>query len=336
MRRLIIAVIAAGICGLAGGCARGNGAANMASGYVEATTVRVSSKIAGRIAEVRAVEGARVEAGAVVATMVTSDLDFALQRAKADRDQATAMLQLLLAGSRVEDIRQAEAQVASATSQRVAAAADLASARADETRFQQLVDKNAGSIKQRDDAVTRREVAEAKLRAADDQLAAAKAALDRLKAGARPEEIAAARARVQSISAQIASLEHDLGEAVITAPISGIVSSRVAEPGEMIGVGTPIVLLVDLDRAWASVYVQEPSVPHVKIDQTATVLTDAGDKLEGRVTFISPKAEFTPRNVQTPDERAKLVYRVKVSVDNRQGILKPGMPVTVDLGPGVR
>jgi HlyD family secretion protein len=91
---------------------------------------------------------------------------------------------------------------------------------------------------------------------------------------------------------------------------------------------------VDLDRAWASVYIQEPLVPRVRLDQPATVLTDAGDRLEGRVSFISSRAEFTPRNVQTPDERAKLVYRLKVTVDNRKGILKPGMPVEVDLGFG--
>jgi HlyD family secretion protein len=82
------------------------------------------------------------------------------------------------------------------------------------------------------------------------------------------------------------------------------------------------------------VYVEEPLVPRVRIDQPATVITDAGDRLEGRVAFVSPKAEFTPRNVQTADERAKLVYRVKVTVDNRRGILKPGMPVEVDLGLG--
>jgi len=70
----------------------------------------------------------------------------------------------------------------------------------------------------------------------------------------------------------------------------------------------------------------------VKLDQPAVVITDGGQRLDGRVTFISPRAEFTPRNVQTADERAKLVYRVKVSVDNREGILKPGMPVEVDLG----
>jgi HlyD family secretion protein len=308
----------------------------MASGYVEATTVRVSPKVAGRLAEVRAVEGARVEAGEVVATISTVDLDFALQRARAERDQADAMYRLLQAGARPEDIKQAEAQVATAASERLAVEAELASARADEVRFEQLVQKNAGSVKQRDDAVTRRELAEAKLRAASDRLDAARSVLERLKAGARAEELEAARARVQAVAAQIASLEHDLTEAVIRAPIAGIVSSRLVEPGELVGVGTPLALIVDLDRAWATVYVQETLVPSLKIDQFATVLTDGGDHLQGRVTFISPKAEFTPRNVQTPDERAKLVYRVKVSVDNRQGVLKPGMPVTVDLGPGAR
>ena len=93
-----------------------------------------------------------------------------------------------------------------------------------------------------------------------------------------------------------------------------------------------VVLVVDLDRAWASVYLEETLVPLVRLDQAATVITDAGDRIDGRVSFISSKAEFTPRNVQTANERAKLVYRIKVAVDNSKGILKPGMPVEVDLG----
>ena len=96
--------------------------------------------------------------------------------------------------------------------------------------------------------------------------------------------------------------------------------------------GTPLLVLIDLDRAWANVYVEEPLVPSLRIDQPATVVTDAGDRLEGRITFIAPRAEFTPRNVQTAEERAKLVYRVKVTVDNREGILKPGMPVEAEFG----
>jgi HlyD family secretion protein len=106
------------------------------------------------------------------------------------------------------------------------------------------------------------------------------------------------------------------------------------EPGELVAPRVPLLVIIDLDRAWATAYVEEPRVASVTIGQAATVITDGGDRLEGQVTFISPRAEFTPRNVQTASERAKLVYRVKVSVDNRAGILKPGMPVEVDFGGG--
>lgn len=334
MKRLFVTACAAMVGLSAVGCSKNQIPATMASGYVEATTVRVASKVAGRLEKVNAVEGAHVDNGAVIATIATTDVDFALQRARAERDQAGAQLQLLLAGSRPEDIRQAEANVAATQSDVVASQADLESAKADEARFQMLVEKNAGSTKQRDDAVTRRQLAEAKLRAANDRLAASKATLDRLKAGSRPEEISAARARVQTVTAQIEALEHDRMETTVISPMAGIVGSRLVEPGELVAVGTPLALLIDMDHAWANAYVQEPLVPSLKIDQPATVITDAGDRLPGRITFISPKAEFTPRNVQTPDERAKLVYRVKVSVDNSSGVLKPGMPVTVDLAQG--
>jgi HlyD family secretion protein len=286
------------------------------------------------VATVAVTEGARVEAGAVIATLETTDLDFALARARAERESARAQLDLLLAGARVEDIRQAEAQVAAATGDRLAAQAELAAARADEARFEQLLQSRAGSVKQRDDAVARRELAEARVRAAADRVQAASSTLDRLKAGARAEELAAARARVGAIDAQIASLEKDRSEATVTAPIAGIVSSRLVEPGELVGAGTPLVIIVDLDHAWANVYLEETRVPAIRIDQPAAVFTDAGDRLDGRVSFVASRAEFTPRNVQTANERAKLVYRLKVAVDNREGILKPGMPVEVDFGAG--
>ena len=155
-----------------------------------------------------------------------------------------------------------------------------------------------------------------------------------MKAGPRSQEVDAAQARIAAIDAQIGALEQDRREAVITAPVSGVVSSRLTEPGEIAVPRTPLVVITDLDHAWASAYVDEPQVPSLKIDQPATVITDAGDRLAGRITYISPRAEFTPRNVQTSQERAKLVYRIKVSVDNRQGVLKPGMPVEVELTNG--
>ena len=307
-----------------------------ATGYVEATDVRVASRVAGRVATVTVTEGARIAAGAVIATVETTDVEFAIARARAERAQAAAQVNLLLAGARREDIQQAEAQANAATGDRKAAESEVAAARSDEARFEQLLRNRAGSEKQRDDARARRELAEARLRASQDRVAAANSAVDRLKAGARVEELAAARARVAAVDAQIAALEHDKKEAVISAPVAGVVASRLVEPGELVGIGTPIAVIVDLDHAWANVYLEETLVPQVRLDQPATVVTDAGDRLEGRVSFIASRAEFTPRNVQTANERAKLVYRLKVSVDNSKGILKPGMPVEVDLGLTVR
>jgi HlyD family secretion protein len=161
-------------------------------------------------------------------------------------------------------------------------------------------------------------------------VAAADAAVARLRAGARAEETAAARARVGVVDAHIAALEHDRQEATITAPLTAVVASRLVEPGELLATGAPVAVLIDLDGAWVNAYVEEPLVPALKIGQPATVVTDAGDRLPGRIAVIASRAEFTPRNVQTADERARLVYRVKVTVDNRAGILKPGMPVVVE------
>lgn len=301
-----------------------------ASGYVEATDVRVAAKVAGRVATVGVTEGQRVEAGQTLVTLATTDTDLAVARAQAERAQATAQLRLLQAGSRAEDIQQAEAQQAGAESDKRALEADLVSAKTDEARFEQLLASKSGSQKQRDDAVTRRQLAEARLRASDDRIRAAAAAVARLRAGARPEEIDGARARIASVDAQLATLENDRKEAVIVSPVAGTVTSRLVEPGELATPRTPLIVIVDLDHAWANVYVPETMVPTIKIDGAVTLKTDAGDQLAGRVAYVSPQAEFTPRNVQTANERAKLVYRVKVLVDNQKGILKPGMAVTAD------
>ena len=125
-----------------------------------------------------------------------------------------------------------------------------------------------------------------------------------LQKGPRPQEISAARARLASAQAQIATLEQNISDATVVAPLSGIVSQKFADAGEILAPRTGIVSIVDLA---------------------------GGGGLKGTVTFISPKAEFTPRNVQTAEERSKLVYRIKVTVDNSKGILKQGMPVEADV-----
>lgn len=310
----------------------GQGPATRASGYVEATEVRMAPEVGGRLLEVRVSEGDRVAAGDVIARIDTSDAELALRRAQADRDQAQAQLALLRAGSRVEDIRQAQSQLQGAQSDVKAAQADADSAAADVERFEKLLRANAGSVKQRDDAVTRRDVAQARVRGAQDRAQAAADGLARVRAGARPQEIDAARARLAAVDAQIATVQKTLADAVVTASAGGIVTSKILHTGEMVAPRSPIVVVTDLDHAWANVYVDERLVPQLRIGQAATLITDAGQRLTGTITFISPKAEFTPRNVQTAEERSKLVYRIKVTADNRQGLLKPGMPVEADLG----
>jgi HlyD family secretion protein len=176
-------------------------------------------------------------------------------------------------------------------------------------------------------------VAVARVRAAQERAQAAADALARLRSGARPQEIDAARARVAAVDAQIASLQKNAGDAIVKAPVSGIVTSKLMDAGEMAAPRAALAVITDLDHAWANIYVDERLVPTLKIGQAAAILTDAGQRLPGTITFISPKAEFTPRNVQTADERSKLVYRVKVTADNKDGILKPGMPIEAELQP---
>jgi HlyD family secretion protein len=324
---VLLIVVAGGACRSAS-----EPSARRASGYVEATEVRMSSKVAGRVHRVNVVEGARVAAGDLLVTLSTTDTDLALDRTAAERAQADAQLRLLRAGARPEDISQAEAQLAAATADQRAAESELAAATLDEARYEQLVQKRAGTVKQRDDAVARRELADARVRASADRARAAAATLARLRAGARTEELDAARARVAAIDAEMAVLKDRHAEATIVAPSAGIVTSRLVEPGELVAVGAPLVVLMDLEHAWVNAYVEETIVPTLRIGQAVTVATDAGDTLPGQIAVISPRAEFTPRNVQTATERARLVYRVKVTVDNSRGILKPGMPVDVDLG----
>ena len=303
-----------------------------ASGHVEATDVQLAAQVGGRLLELRVAEGDRVKAGDAIARLDTADTQLALGRAQAEREQAEAQLRLLLAGARVEDIRQAEAQAAAADADVRAADAELAAAQADVDRFEALLASNSGSRKQRDDAVLRRDVARARAQGARDRVNAARENVARLRAGARREEIDAARARVAAAAAQIATLEKALADATIVSPMAGIVTEKLAEVGELLGPRAPVVVVADLDHVWANVYVDEPVVPRLRLGQPATVFTDAGGAgLPGTVSYISSKAEFTPRNVQTAEDRSKLVYRVKVSVNNADGTLKTGMPVEAEI-----
>jgi HlyD family secretion protein len=321
---VLAAVIAAGpvACGK-----RDEDTRRRANGYVEATEVRVAPEVGGRVLEMRVAEGDRVSAGDLIARLDTADAKLAERRLEADRDQADAQLRLLLAGSRAEDIRQGLAQSESADADVKAAVSELEAAEADLQRFEGLLRSNAGSRKQRDDALTRRDVAAARVNGARERARAAGENVARLRAGSRPQEIAAARARLAAVEAQIASLQKTITDADVRSPVGGIVTAKLIDAGETVAPRTALVVVTDLAHAWANLYVDEPVVPQLKLGQQLAIITDAGQSLNGTITFISPRAEFTPRNVQTADERSKLVYRIKVTTDNKEGVLKTGMPV---------
>ena len=158
-------------------------------------------------------------------------------------------------------------------------------------------------------------------------------ALARLRAGAAAAgNRRGARARRRASTRRSRRCRRAVADAVVKAPVGGIVTSKLLDAGEMAAPRAPIVVVTDLDHAWANVYVDEPAGAAAQ-DRPAgdALITDAGQRLTGTITFISPKAEFTPRNVQTAEERSKLVYRIKVTADNRDGVLKPGMPVEAEL-----
>jgi HlyD family secretion protein len=284
----------------------------VAAGHVEATDVRLSAKVPGRLATFPEREGATVTAGQELVRIDTTDIQLALDQARAERRGAEAELRLRLAGARKEDIAELSAQLESA-------AADLAGAERDLARMQDLLDRGSGTTKARDDARTRRDMAAARH-------AAMKQALARAEAGSRVEEIEAGRARVAAVTARLAQLEQLLKDAVLVSPLAGVLTERLAEPGELLQAGTPLAVVTNLAEAWLTVYVSEPDLARIRIGQEAEVRTDDGQSRQGRITFIASKAEFTPKNVQTRDERVKLVFKVKVGLDNADGLFKPGMP----------
>jgi HlyD family secretion protein len=321
MRRTAIAVASAVFLALAGAaCRRGDDSGLIvASGHVEATEVIVSTKVPGTIESLSVDEGSVVTAGQDLARIDTTDTRIALDAARAERAQADAELRLRLAGSRVEDVREARAQV-------VRAQADLEGAQKDLDRMEGLLASGSGTTKARDDARTRRDVAQAALDAAKERL-------QRLEAGFRPEEKDAARARLQAADARIEQLEQQLKDALIVSPIAGVVTERLSDRGELAARGTGIVVVTDLPNAWLNAYVSEPDLARLRLGQEAEVVTDDGQSRKGRVSFVASRAEFTPKNVQTRDERVKLVYRIKVALENGDGLFKPGMPATARLAP---
>jgi HlyD family secretion protein len=313
MRTKIAALALVALAGLA--CSsRSEKAGITASGTIEAVEVNVASKVGGQLLALAVAEGARVNSGDVLAMVDHATADIQLRQAEAGVRLAEAQLALLVKGARSEDIRQAEAALRQAD-------AGLKVAQEDARRMRELFLTGSVTSKQRDDA-------DARLTVASAQQSAAVEALGKVRRLARPEEIQAAEARLDQARAAADLLGKTIADSTITAPAGGIVTHKAVEAGELVTPGTTIVTLTDLDSVYVMLYITEKELGRVRLGAAAEIRIDAfpDRPFEGKVTYISPEAEFTPKNVQTREDRVKLVFGVKVEIGNKEGLLKPGLP----------
>lgn len=291
------------------------------SGTVEARETDLAFQVPGRIAGLAVDEGDTVSAGQQVAHLDPHDYELALSRARAEAATSKAALELLEAGSRPQEIKVGEAAVAQAQAQ-------LKFAQSETARIAKLIPRQLASRDQLDRARMQEDVAQATLTQTKQQLAL-------LKEGARKEEIAKARADYESRQQAVAIAQQQLSYVDLQSPVAGSITVRLAEAGEVVATGQAILRVASLDRPWVRVYVNEKDLPRITLGQETKVQVDGlpGKVFKGRVTFISPEAEFTPKTVETRDLRVDLMYRIKVEVENPGGVLKIGMPadVTIDI-----
>jgi HlyD family secretion protein len=312
---IFAALAAAGVAISLAGCGGPRtGGPISASGTVEAVEVTIAAKTSGQVERVSVEEGSRVKVGDELAVIDSDALVIQLRQAEAGVDLARSQLELLLKGARVEDIRQTEEAAKQAEANLFLAGEDL-------KRIRNLYEKESATAKMKEDAEARYKVAQA-------QNEGAQQALAKVRRLSRPEEVRAAEARLAQAEAARDLLKKTIADATISSPVSGSVTHKVIEAGEFVGPGTPLLTIADLDNIRLNIYITEVELGRVRLGQRAEITVDShpGQSLPGTVIFISPEAEFTPKNVQTKEERVKLVYRVKVEIPNPQGILKPGMP----------
>jgi HlyD family secretion protein len=284
------------------------------SGNIEITDIEVGFKIPGRVEERPVSEGQMIKAGQVVARLDDKDLKLEIAQRQAQVATAQSVLTELTAGSRPEEIAQAEAALQSAQ-------ADGDRARLEFQRQKRLYEREVISTREFDLAKTGFEASEARIREAKEFSIL-------VRKGPRQEKIDQARANLDQAKQALGLAQTRFQYATLLSPISGMVLSENVEPGEYVSPGTPIISMGDVSQLYLRAYINETDLGRVKVGQKVRVTTDTfpGKPYEGKISFIAPQSEFTPKNIQTQKERVKLVYRIKVEIPNPNMELKPGMP----------
>jgi HlyD family secretion protein len=274
------------------------------SGSIEARDVEVGSLLGGRIAKVLVEEGARVSAGQPIVQFETDLPDLQIQQERARVEQAKANLVKALRGPRVEEIASARALAENAERERLRQKALLGEG---------IVAKEAY------------DTAETTARTARENYL-------ELQRGNRSEDIAVARATLEAEEKQLGYVERQRAESLVVAPAAGVIESIDLRPGDLVAANQPVARMLEPSQLWVRVYVPEPQLGRVRVGQSAFLAVDTFPKKEypGRVVEIRTQSEYTPRNVQTLDQRMDQVFGVKVAVDPTPD-LKPGMAATVRL-----
>jgi HlyD family secretion protein len=314
---IVLALIAAVLVWRAYFQKKGDEVALLLSGNMEVTEVNVGFKLPGRVIALAVDEGRQVKEGDVLARLDNAELASMVSQSRAVLQEAATRVAELKAGSRPQEIEQAKAALR-------AQEAELTRVKKDYERAEVLYKNGAISTAQYDAARSAYEARSAQERGVAESL-------NLVREGARKETIEAAESRVQQARAAVTTAEQRLLDTEIHSPITGIVLRKNIELGETVAQGVPIYTIGDLSNPWIKVYVKEDKLGFIKLGQKAAITTDSHpDKTyDGRVTYISSEAEFTPKSVQTHEERVKLVYGVKVRVENANQELKPSMPADV-------
>ena len=285
-------------------------------GNVDIREVDLGFRVGGRIADIPVEEGARVKKGDLLAQLDKASIDSSVAQAEAQVAQAQAELAKLEHGSRAQDISQAQARLA-------AAQAGASDAARDYDRRRPLVEPGAISRDVWDATVAARDRAQA-------QLAEARAAYSLVKTGPRAEDIQAARAALKAAQAGRGRIGTDLGDTRLLASVDGTVVTRAREPGAIVAPGETVFTLAIDKPLRVRAYVAEGDLSRIAPGMKVTVTADGNARqYQGIIGYISPRAEFTPKSVETSDLRTDLVYRLRIVVDNPDGALRQGQPVTI-------
>ncbi len=301
-------------------CGNGNDKNTIeASGNIEATNITISSQTSGEIQSIMKDEGSLVVKGDTVLIIDPINYKLKLDEALSTLQSAEAQYSLLKSGARKEDIAQSESALKQTE-------INFQQAEKDKERFEKLYGSQSITKKQFEDAVNRYEITLAQFNSAKDNL-------KKIKNLARPEELSQAEANVNRVKASIELLKKNYNDCFVTAPSNGFIVKKFVEEGEYAGILSSLFKLADLTNVELVIYVSETELGKVKLEQNAEVKVDTypNKTFKGKVIYISPEAEFTPKNIQTKEERTKLVFAVKISISNPDMELKPGMPADASI-----